>query len=97
MAGVRPMQAAATSAKTTAKKNTSVPAGTRGPKRRVIRSQAKPAITIPGGTTRTMRASAGSTCSRMGASHNPARNPRTTLGSDAMISTTGLTTPFSEG
>ena len=36
----------------------------------------------------------GTICSTIGASQRPARNPSTTLGSAAMISTTGFTYPF---
>jgi hypothetical protein len=43
------------------------------------------------GTTSGMRNRPGTTCSIIGASQSPARNPSTTLGSAAITSTTGFT------
>ncbi|MNV55740.1 hypothetical protein D3C71_1479820 [compost metagenome] len=46
---------------------------------------------MPMGSNSSSRITPGSAPSMMGASHRPARKPRMTVGSAAMISTVGLT------
>ena len=79
-------------------RNTSAPGRSRLRERAAARArQSSSATRMHTASTSGSRASPGTIRSTMGASHRPARKPSTTLGSAAMISTTGLTYALTRG